>query len=76
MYGQEPWDKEAVANYVRTMHNVRTFMPPAPGTDAELAALAEYLVSLQHNPVPVGGAQNEGAKTPAGTQLVPVAVVN
>lgn len=64
MYGNEPWNKEIVFNYVRTMHNVRTFMPPAPGTDAELNALAAYLVSLQSNPVSVGGAQNEGVRLP------------
>lgn len=67
MYGQEPWDSDVVFNYVRTMHNVRTFMPPAPGTDAELSALASYLISLQQYPAPVGGAQNEGVKTPAAS---------
>ncbi|HOA73062.1 MAG TPA: cytochrome c [Phycisphaerae bacterium] len=68
MYGREPWSREIVLTNIRTLHNVRPFMPPAPGTDAELSALAAYLVSLQANPVPVGGAQNEGVKTPVTTQ--------
>jgi mono/diheme cytochrome c family protein len=77
MYGQEPWDKDVVFNYIRTMHNVRTFMPPAPGTDAELTALANYLISLQQNPAMIGGAQNEGVTIPAAsTQPAAVAVVN
>ena len=73
LYQDEPWLHEIVYNYVRTMHNVRPFMPPAPGTDAEISALTDYLISLQRNPVTVGGAQNEGVTTPVSTQ--PAAVV-
>ena len=75
LYGTEPWSRDVVFSYIRTMHNVRTFMPPAPGTDAELSALAEYLVSLQTAPVPLGGAQREGVKVPAAaTRPGPVAM--
>ena len=67
LYGADPWDKDAVTNFIRTMHNVRTFMPPAPGTDAELAALADYVIALQRQPVGIGGAQHEGVTTPPAT---------
>jgi hypothetical protein len=75
LYGNEPWSREVVFSYIRTMHNVRTFMPPAPGTDAELSALADYLVSLQAAPVPLGGAQGEGVRVPpAATRPAAVAM--
>ena len=69
LYGEKPWDHEAVLGFIRTMHNVRPFMPPAPGTQAELAALTDYVISLQQNPIGLAGAQTAGAKTPpAATQ--------
>ncbi len=62
LYGDKPWDAQAVGAYVRNMHNTRPYMPPAPGSDEELDALAAYLISLQTDPRPVVGAQTMGAR--------------
>jgi len=56
LYGEKPWEHDIVLNYVRNMHNTRPFMPPAPGSDEELSALADYLVFLQSNPMRIEGA--------------------
>ncbi len=64
LYGSNPWEHPIVLNYLKTMHNSRPFMPPAPGTDEELSALADYLLSLQTNPVRMVGAQTGGVQTP------------
>lgn len=48
LYGNEaPWEQQTVASYIRGMHNARPFMPPFPGTEAELDALVLYLRTLQ-----------------------------
>ena len=48
LYGEEePWNPEEIASFIVGMHNVRPFMPPFPGSDAERDALAVYLSSLQ-----------------------------
>jgi mono/diheme cytochrome c family protein len=60
MYGAPPWDEDQVRTYVRNMHNTRPYMPPFPGTDAELGALAAYLVSLPDATTALAGAQLEG----------------
>lgn len=61
MYGHAtPWSADAIASYVRGMHEVRPFMPPFPGSDDELHALARFLASLQQAPVPLSGAQTLG----------------
>jgi mono/diheme cytochrome c family protein len=65
LYGPEPWDREVVKAYLVSMHNARPFMPPVPGTDAELGALADYLVALQSTPRPLDGAQAVGVRTAA-----------
>ncbi len=57
MYGQDRWDKQSMVAYINGMHNVRPFMPPFPGNQAEVAALVEYILSLRDFPVPVKGAQ-------------------
>jgi mono/diheme cytochrome c family protein len=61
MYGTGHWDETAVATYVGTMHGARPFMPPFPGNQAELEALAAYIVRLPENPEPALGAQRVGA---------------
>ncbi len=50
LYGTQPWDREIVMPYIQGMHNVRPFMPPFPGNEAELGALTDYLLSLQSAP--------------------------
>lgn len=62
LYGDKPWEHEIVLNYVRNMHNTRPFMPPAPGSEEELAALTDYLISLQSNPLRIEGAQRVGVQ--------------
>jgi len=65
LYGDGPWDRDAVKAYLRTMHNARPFMPPFPGTDLEAGALADFLVSLQSFPAGLAGAQTRGVALPA-----------
>jgi mono/diheme cytochrome c family protein len=60
MYGWTEWDASTLQTYLRSMHNARPFMPPVPGTDAELAALADYLIALRDQPQPLPGAQTAG----------------
>jgi hypothetical protein len=60
MYGPGPWDRNTVKAYLGTMHNARPFMPPIPGTDAELGALTEYLLSLERQPRALAGSQGAG----------------
>lgn len=57
--GQE-LDKQQIVNYIPAMHLARYYMPPFPGNDEELDALADYVVDLQKNPVSIDGAQSEG----------------
>jgi cytochrome bd-type quinol oxidase subunit 1 len=66
LYGRGPWDRETIRGYAKNMHNTRPFMPPFPGNEDELRALAEYLVWLQSNPVPLAGAQSGGVAVPDG----------
>jgi mono/diheme cytochrome c family protein len=60
LYGDKPWDEQAIAAYLRGMDRARPFMPPLPGTVEEREALAAYLVSLQRSPRPLAGAQTSG----------------
>lgn len=67
LYGHGAWDRDTVKAYLASMHTVRPFMPPAPGSDVELGALADYLLSLQGQPLALEGAQIAGVTlTPAG----------
>ena len=60
LLGSGSWDEGAIANYVGNMHGARPFMPPFPGSDAELSALAAYVAQLRANPEPGLGAQSAG----------------
>ena len=61
MYGTEkPLDVEAMKAYMKGMHNVRYYMPPFPGNDAELDALAKYIAHQQKEPEVLEGAQLKG----------------
>ncbi|HKJ78261.1 MAG TPA: cytochrome c [Prolixibacteraceae bacterium] len=61
MYGAgQPLNKEAMKTYMKNMHNARYYMPPFPGNDAELDALAEYIVQQQKYPNRLEGPQISG----------------
>lgn len=61
LYGtDQPFDTEAMKGYINNMHNVRIFMPPFPGNEEELDALAAYIQRLQDFPEPIEGAQRSG----------------
>jgi len=64
MYGDKPWQSEAIAAYVENMHGARYFMPPFPGNKAELNALAVYLASLQKRAAAFNGVQINGIPKP------------
>ena len=61
MYGkEEPLNAEAMKVYLKNMHNVRQYMPPFPGNDAELDALAAFVVQQQKRPKKLDGPQVKG----------------
>lgn len=61
MYGKgKSFDEASIATFTKNMHNGRTFMPPFPGNDKELGALAAYIKHLQQTGDVIEGAQNEG----------------
>ena len=68
LYGTEPWDAEALAAFIPTMHITRTFMPPFPGNDAEAEALVAYLKELQRTRSTIYGAQTVGIPQPVNVQ--------
>ncbi|MDD3733094.1 MAG: c-type cytochrome [candidate division Zixibacteria bacterium] len=65
LYGPEPWDKEVLNAFLRTMHVTRTYMPPFPGNDAEVEALVTYIKYLQNNREPIFDAQARWQPKPA-----------
>lgn len=61
MYGTDkPLDVEPMKAYIKGMHNVRYYMPPFPGNDAELDALALYIQHQQKQPEILEGPQLKG----------------
>ncbi|HZH71736.1 MAG TPA: c-type cytochrome [Mariniphaga sp.] len=61
MYGTDnPLNAEAMKVYIKNMHNVRHYMPPFPGNDAELGALAAYISEQQKRPKRLEGPQVKG----------------
>ncbi len=46
MYGPPPWDADAIAAYITTIHDSRFYMPPFPGNDTEREALGTWLAAL------------------------------
>ncbi len=61
MYGAgKPLDAEAMKAYMKGIHNVRYYMPPFPGNDAEMDALAKYIAMQQKEPTVLEGAQLKG----------------
>ncbi len=57
LYGTESWDDAALVAFINTMHTSRTFMPPFPGNDKEVKALAAYLKELRKKRDLIFGAQ-------------------
>lgn len=61
MYGKgKPLDPGSMASYIPNMHNGRTYMPPFPGNQREVEALAAYIRDVQITGTPLEGAQAEG----------------
>lgn len=61
MYGPESTlNEEAMTVYIKNMHNVRHYMPPFPGNEAELEALAAYVAEQQKRPRKLDGPQVKG----------------
>ncbi|GDY12649.1 hypothetical protein LBMAG53_15270 [Planctomycetota bacterium] len=54
MYGPPPWDADAIAAYIATIHDSRFYMPPFPGNDTEREALGAWLAALG-SPLTVAG---------------------
>ncbi|MCX6579906.1 MAG: c-type cytochrome [Candidatus Aminicenantes bacterium] len=64
----EPLNLESMKQYIPKMHNVRYYMPPFPGNEAELDALAAFIIEMDRRPQPLYGVQSEGtvvSPTPA-----------
>lgn len=68
LYGTEPWDENALAAFIYSMHNTRTFMPPFPGNDREAEALVAYLKRLQVEGGTIFNAQTGWTLKPQSTQ--------
>jgi len=64
LYGPGPWDENAMAAFIQTMHTSRTYMPPFPGNDKELEALVAYLKDFQNNPKFILGAHADWTVRP------------
>lgn len=61
MYGAgKPLSENAMIAYIPNMHRGRTYMPPYPGNQAELKALAAYIRHVQATGAPLEGAQTAG----------------
>lgn len=60
LYGDGPWDNDALLAFVQSMHISRTFMPPFPGNDAEAEALVAFVNDLRATGRTVSGAQTTG----------------
>lgn len=62
MYGGkgEPFNADAMKNYINGMHNARGYMPPFPGNKKELDALVAYIKELQMTGEVIEGAQETG----------------
>jgi len=56
----EPLNEEAIKTYIPKMHQVWYFMPPFPGTEAELDALTAFILYMDKHPQYIHGAQSEG----------------
>ncbi|NBZ89487.1 c-type cytochrome [Stagnihabitans tardus] len=62
MLGDDPWTPDKTMDTLAYMHEARPFMPPFPGSPAELAQVALYIQTLQSVTEPLAGAQSAGVK--------------
>lgn len=61
MYGKgKPLDEASMIAYIPNMHNGRTYMPPFPGNDDEVKALAAYIKHIQLTGEGLEGVQSSG----------------
>ena len=65
LYLNAPWQVDAIKGYIEHLHDVKAYMPPFPGNEAEAGALARYLVSLQ-SAVPPATADLQAPASGAG----------
>jgi mono/diheme cytochrome c family protein len=64
LLGKDNLTTEAMIAYMRNMHKSRYFMPPFPGNEAELGALASYVLATAKYPDNAEGAQEVGVSLP------------
>ncbi|MFO1471850.1 MAG: cytochrome c [Turneriella sp.] len=64
LLGPNAGSLDVMVGYMRNMHKSRYFMPPFPGNEAELEALAAYILSTAKYPDPAEGAQEIGVSLP------------
>lgn len=63
MYGiGKPLDINGMKAYIPNMHNGRPYMPPYPGNEEELDALAHYIYYLQQSGTALEGSQSAGSQ--------------
>jgi hypothetical protein len=55
-----PLNAGVIKTYIPKMHQVWYYMPPFPGNEAELDALAAFILEMDKNPVYIHGAQSDG----------------
>ena len=60
LYPQQKWEEEQIAAFIVAMHNIRQFMPPYPGNEKELNALAAFICQIQNREVRFEGVQTSG----------------
>jgi mono/diheme cytochrome c family protein len=60
LFDSDKWDRGQLADFTMTMHQLRSYMPPFPGTHEELLALSDYLIQLRASGASVPGAQEAG----------------
>jgi hypothetical protein len=63
----KPVTKDLIKGYIPSMHKVWYYMPEFPGNDAELDALAEYIIEMNKTPEYLEGAQGGVNVAPANS---------
>jgi len=64
MYGNKPWDRDAMEAFLATMHRTCAYMPPFPGNDDEAKALVAYIIHIRQTGESLQGAQTVGIRLP------------